>query len=236
MAHVVIYSGGMDSYTLLRCIKSAVQYKDFDERLLALSFDYGQRHRRELTFAQATCRNRKINHHVIPLGSILTTLGGSSLTDRKMSVPEGHYASENMRQTVVYGRNTIMLSIALAYAEKIAADFGEKVALAFGAHAGDHYIYPDCRPSYVHALAEAFSKASDRNVHLTAPFMHKTKGDILAYGAHHIPDLKTKDYLETWTCYKGGDLPCGKCGACVERAEAFAFVGERDPWLDIKLG
>jgi 7-cyano-7-deazaguanine synthase len=142
-------------------------------------------------------------------------------------MPEGPYDGENMRQTVVPGRNTLMLATAMAYAEnEVIAGAVDKAFVHYGAHSGDHHIYPDCRPEYYADMCAVFKSATDGKVELSAPFMHMDKGDILIKGL-----AMGLDYSKTWTCYKGGEYPCGVCGSCTERQEAFAKAGVPDPLL-----
>jgi len=211
---VIILSGGMDSTTLL--------YKILQEKkeVYALSFNYGQKHKKELEYAKKTCQSLKISHKIIELNSLTNAglFGQSSLTSSE-TVPEGHYAAENMKSTVVPNRNMIMLSMAVAYA--ISLDCG---AVFYGAHAGDHAIYPDCRPIFVERMQLAAEVCHYFPVQIIAPYLHQNKGDIVAEG--------TKlgvNYAQTWTCYKGGEKACGKCGSCTERLEAFKQNGIQDP-------
>lgn len=209
---VVVFSGGMDSATLLYFyLKSAWG-------VAAVSFDYGQRHRKELEAAGRICHMLNVEHRVVDLSSVKPLLAGSSQTD-DIEVPEGHYADENMKKTVVPNRNMVMLAVAGAWAISRKAD-----VLAYGAHAGDHTIYPDCRPSFVVPLSHAFQNADWHKLYLDAPFLGFSKGQIAHLGYHlGVP------FNITWTCYKGLDLHCGKCGACTERREAFAEAGIPDP-------
>jgi 7-cyano-7-deazaguanine synthase len=213
--NVVIFSGGMDSYTLLHDV-----YNRRMGDVVAVSFDYGQRHVKELTYAAAACQEMGIQHIVVPMAFLADLLPGSSQTDPAVDVPEGHYTQANMSLTVVPGRNTIMLSIAMGIAEALANQGGKPIKLYFGAHAGDHTIYPDCRDDYVVSLRETMAYATEGKVDLRAPYINKTKGDIAAIGK-----AMCLDYSKTWTCYKGQELPCGVCGACNERAEAMQFAG-----------
>jgi len=214
---LVILSGGADSATL------AFELDARGDDLIAMSFDYGQRHKRELEAAALIAQELGIEHHVMPLPRLGKLMKGSALTDGDVDVPHGHYAAETMRQTVVPNRNTIMLSIAWGVA--CANDCGY---VAFGAHAGDHHIYPDCRPEYVQQLEHAFRMGTEghrrADMALIAPFIHMDKAAIVKRGLElDVP------FEHTWTCYEGGSRPCGKCGSCVERAEAFARAGSRDP-------
>lgn len=209
---VIILSGGMDSTTL------AYDLCDKGFELYALSFDYGQRHKKELKCAETTCDKLGISHHIVDLSSITALVSNSALTGN-IDVPEGHYADDNMKLTVVPNRNMIMLSIAIGYAANIGADY-----VCYGAHAGDHAIYPDCRPEFVQALGKAAALCHFSPVHIYSPYMHMTKGEIARRG-----DKVAVPFEDTWTCYKGGEEPCGVCGSCVERAEAFEFAGIIDP-------
>lgn len=214
---VLIVSGGMDSVTL------AYRYHQLGYSLVLLSFNYGQRHRKELEYARRCAERLGGVHHVVDLSSITALLPGSSLTDNAVSVPEGHYAAESMKTTVVPNRNAIMLSIAWAHAVAIGAE-----VVAFGAHGGDHFIYPDCRPEFFNLLGRAFvsgnSGFGSPTLQLEAPFLQGSKADIAFLGK--VLNVPFKD---TWSCYKGGDIHCGKCGTCVERKEAFILAGVVDP-------
>jgi len=215
MKAVVIYSGGMDSFTALHTARDK-----FDE-VHAVSFNYGQRHGKELQFAHAVCQMNDIPHQVVDVRSINSLIQGSSLTSN-IKVPEGHYAEDNMKQTVVPNRNMIMLSLAVGYAVSIGAE-----NVVCGAHAGDHDIYPDCRLDFFAALNRATMIANYTPVELHVPFIGMTKGEILSHGS--TLGLVAQDYKWTWTCYNGREKACGKCGACVERQESFAQMGWKDP-------
>ena len=209
---VCIYSGGMDSFTL-------VNQTHAEGRLAAcLSFNYGQRHSKELRYAAAVCDELGCEHHIINLESIKPCITGSALTDLP-DLPEGHYAADNMKQTVVPNRNMIMLSIAIAYAVS-----HELAVVRFGAHSGDHTIYPDCRAEFVRAMRDAAVLCDWHTVVVEAPFIEMDKYDILKVGAR-----LGLDYAKSWTCYAGRDKACGRCGSCQERLEAFARIGQRDP-------
>lgn len=193
----------MDSVTLLHLLAQA------GHQLEALSFDYGQRHKKELAFAKQNCDMLGVNHRVVDLTSITPLISNSSLTG-SADVPDGHYTDESMKITVVPNRNMIMLSVAIGYAENL--DF-EQVAI--GNHAGDHAIYPDCRTEFVTALSEAAQLGTYNNIRLLPVFTDISKSDIAAIG-----NAIGVDYDLTWSCYKGGDTHCGTCGTCVERLEA----------------
>jgi len=210
-AAVLILSGGMDSTTLLYNIGQWYE-------VWALSFIYGQRHVREIQAAEQTCRKLNVSHEVVKIPNIFI---GSSLTD-DIPVPHGHYTEESMALTVVPNRNMIMLSLAIGYA------LSNKIYHVFyGAHSGDHAIYADCRPRFVSAMQAVATICDQKEVHLRAPYLFITKNDIAVIGAQ-----LGVDYSLTWTCYEGGEYPCRKCGACVERSEAFAFAGMVDPLLE----
>lgn len=226
----LIYSGGLDSTVLL------FQLIEEGKHVHALSFQYGQKHGKELLAAKdITAPLLDVEHFIIHLpttairvgGPRLPTqvykklFGGSSQTEGGINVPEGHYAEESMKQTIVPNRNMVMLSVAAAYS--IANDIQH---LYYAAHAGDHAIYPDCRAPFVLDMDRALEQAEwpDRRVHLHAPFLGFTKQDIVGAGFKlQVP------FEKTWSCYKGETLHCGKCGTCVERREAFELAGVPDP-------
>ncbi|WP_203299100.1 7-cyano-7-deazaguanine synthase QueC [Marinobacter sediminum] len=211
---VVIYSGGMDSYTLLHVARAQGLH------VHALSFNYGQRHVRELESASAVCESLSIPHKVIDIRAMGEVMAGSALTS-DVDVPEGHYEEDSMKATVVPNRNMILLSLATGYAVTVGAG-----AVWYGAHGGDHAIYPDCRPEFVEKMDAVCRVANYEPVGVEAPFMALDKGEILAEG------LKLGlDYSQTWTCYNGRERACGRCGSCVERLEAFASHGVTDPLL-----
>ena len=214
MQTIVICSGGLDSVTLAH--QAAVRHS------LAglISFDYGQRHRKELDFAARAAACLGVGHTVIDISTIGTQLSGSALTD-DIAVPDGHYAEESMKITVVPNRNAIMLTIAYGIAVARNAD---AVAAAF--HGGDHFIYPDCRPEFVEKFSamQHAALAGMSDIQLYTPFLNLTKADIVAAGAKlNVP------FTETWSCYKGGPIHCGRCGTCVERREAFDIAKVDDP-------
>ncbi|GES43947.1 7-cyano-7-deazaguanine synthase [Rhizobium dioscoreae] len=214
MKTIVICSGGLDSVSLAH--KVAAEYQ-----LIGLvSFDYGQRHRKELEFARACAKRLGVPHEIIDITAIGKHLTGSALTD-DVAVPDGHYAEETMKATVVPNRNAIMLAIAFGLAAAQKAD-----AVAVAVHGGDHFIYPDCRPGFIDAFQQMQHHALDgyASVSLYAPYVTISKADIVADGARH----KTP-FAETWSCYKGGKRHCGRCGTCVERREAFHLAGIEDP-------
>jgi 7-cyano-7-deazaguanine synthase len=212
---LVVSSGGLDSTVAI--------YDMLDQgcEVATVSFEYGQRHRKELDFAIATAKKLGIRHDVIFLGEsnltqILAESGSSLVSDT--AVPEGHYAEDNMKQTVVPNRNMMMLSIAGSVAVATGCNF-----IVTGVHAGDHAVYPDCRPRFINLVSDALVQGNEgfgdmRGV--LAPYVHMSKTEI----AHKGMQLKVP-FHETWSCYKGGKLHCGKCGTCVERLEAIYEAG-----------
>lgn len=223
---VVVLSGGLDSITLLHKL-----HKEEWEIKSCVSFNYGQRHKKELTYAKEASSTLGITHHIIDLWSsgitdALAPSGSSLVTST--DVPDGHYAEENMKVTVVPNRNMMMLSIAGAIAVAEGAN-----AIATAVHAGDHFIYPDCRSGFITTAAAALYLGNEGfgnlwRAPIWAPFMNKSKADIaeLAMTMH-------MDLSKTWSCYKGGEIHCGTCGTCVERLEAIDIAANR---LGIGIG
>lgn len=216
---IAIVSGGMDSVTLAHHLDAE------GHDLHLVTFDYGQRHgTREMECAIRCARRLGADHSIIDMPDLRRLIGTSSLTSDRINVPDGHYAEDTMRATVVPNRNMMMLSIAGAIAVAEEAEF-----VATGTHAGDHFIYPDCRPEFIAAASAAlmiantgFSAPGFRGI--AAPFVHMTKAEIVLVGEHlAVP------WIDTWSCYKGGDEHCGRCGTCVERQEAFALADAHDP-------
>ena len=211
---VVLLSGGLDSTVLVGWLLN--QRNDVD----TVSFDYGQRHRRELDAARAVAERYGVRHDVVDLTGVGRLLTGSALTD-DVAVPHGHYAADNMAATVVPNRNMILLSVAVG----IAAARGHQ-SVATAVHAGDHAVYPDCRPEFTRMASMTAQAATEGygDVDILAPFVRRSKTDIAGLGA----DLDAPLNL-TWSCYEGGDRHCGRCGTCVERWEAFRNAGIDDP-------
>ena len=208
---LVIVSGGMDSITLLHDRK--------EEIALAVTFDYGSNHnKQEQKYAKAHCEVLDIPHIVIPLGFIHDYFK-SSLLEGADAIPEGHYAAENMKSTVVPFRNGIMLSIACGLAESYGLT---KVMIAN--HFGDHSIYPDCRATFIDAMNQAMAYGTYEHINIFAPYTSYSKTDIAKVGK-----VLGIDYSKTYSCYKGGEKHCGKCGTCVERKEALRDAGIDDP-------
>lgn len=213
---IAIVSGGLDSVTLAYFLRAE------GYNLHLLSFDYGQRHKKEIGFAELCARRLQADFDTIDMSYFGKYLKGSALTD-DIPVPDGHYASPNMAITVVPNRNAIMLALAYGIA---VAENAEVVAI--GAHGGDHFIYPDCRPEFIaafdtmqHHAVEGFGHP---NLRLEAPFLRLGKQQIVKLGSTlQVP------FSDTWSCYKGGTNHCGTCGTCVERKEAFELSGISDP-------
>lgn len=217
MKVVVVASGGMDSATL------AYHYYKQGADIHMVGFNYGQRHNKELTYMLKLATAISAKADVVDMTTLRDHLAGSSLTSANIVVPDGHYAEETMRITVVPNRNMIMLAVAAGIAVSEGAHL-----VATGVHAGDHYIYPDCRPEFVEATNHAVQVATKGHAvegfHIAAPFVEWTKAEIAAYGTTlGVP------YDLTWSCYKGGDIHCGSCGTCFERREAFIDAGADDP-------
>jgi 7-cyano-7-deazaguanine synthase len=216
MKAVLILSGGVDSTTLL--------YKMLDEgyQVQALTFNYAQRHRKEIDCARWIADRLGIPHQVIDLRSVFESLGDSALLGGK-DVPKCHYTEEAAKQTIVPNRNMIFLSVAAGYAE--AREIPE---VFYAAHRNDSTIYPDCRAEFVEALVPAIRLATAWHpVELKAPFVNMTKAEIVRLGLR----LKVP-YERTWSCYRGEEKPCRSCPTCIEREEAFALGGSTDPLLN----
>lgn len=212
MKTLAILSGGMDSTVL------AYHLAHKGDLVACLSVNYGQRHNRELVCAAQTASDLGVKHLLLDLSSLRAVLGKSSLTS-DLAVPEGHYAEETMKATVVPNRNMILMALAVGAAITEGAE-----AVAYGAHAGDHAIYPDCRPDFAAAMAQAVELCDYNPPAILRPFITLSKSDIVVRGlALRVP------FEQTWTCYKGQDMACGRCGTCVERLEAFNLAHAEDP-------
>lgn len=208
MKTVLLLSGGMDSTTLLYFLQ------DIGHEVHCLSFDYNQRHKKELEAAQEITRITQTPYKIVDITSINELINNSSLTNPDQEVPHGHYEDESMKQTVVPNRNMILLSLAIAHAVNINAS-----NVAYAAHAGDHEIYPDCRPIFFSRMEDVAKIANYQPIHIMAPFLHLTKKEIAQIGKKlGVP------FELTWTCYEGKETPCGKCGSCTERQEALEGI------------
>ncbi|MEO0392220.1 MAG: 7-cyano-7-deazaguanine synthase QueC [Pseudomonadota bacterium] len=214
MKTLVVCSGGLDSITLAHRVARDHQLDGL------ISFNYGQRHAKELAFAKACADELGTDHILIDIAHVGAQLTGSALTDN-VDVPDGHYAEESMKATVVPNRNAIMLAIAFGVASSRGAD-----AVATAVHGGDHFIYPDCRPGFIDAFQAMQNHALEGmgDVTLFTPYVNVPKDAIAAEGAK-----LGVDFAKTWSCYKGGEIHCGRCGTCVERREAFHLAGVADP-------
>lgn len=220
---VVVCSGGLDS-TVAAYL---AEYTFGDVALI--SFDYGQRHKKELEYAKRIATHLGASHEVVDLAAISRLIDNSALTNKDIAVPHGHYEDSNMKTTVVPNRNMIMISIAAAYAVNIGAEH-----VVVGVHGGDHFIYPDCRPEFIKSVNETVYLANkgysqfalDGNRTVFAPFINMSKAGIVEVGArHNVP------FQDTWSCYEGGEHHCGRCATCIERKEAFEVAGVKDPTI-----
>ena len=213
MKAVVLFSGGLDSTVLVYDLLN----EGADLKLL--SIDYGQRHEKELKSSSEIAEYLELKHEILRLPMLNNLLGGSALTDPSILLPEGHYAEDSMKATVVPNRNMILLSLAAGHAISLQFD-----TVAYAAHAGDHTIYPDCRPEFATAMDQALKLCDWNTVSLYRPFVQLSKHDLVRKGKElGVP------FEKTWSCYAGNDKHCGKCGTCVERKEAFELVGLLDP-------
>lgn len=218
MDSVIVLSGGMDSAVLL------THELSLGARVAALSFDYGSKHNpRELPMASEICARLNVGHRIVGL-PFINELFASSLLQSGQAIPEGAYDADSMKSTVVPFRNGILIAIAVGYAESVGAS-----RVLIGSHSGDHHIYPDCRPEFNAAMDEAARLGTDDAVRVGFPFAAMDKREI--------GDLGRKlgvDFSRTWTCYKGGELHCGTCGACDERKFALRHDQGLDPTRYLK--
>jgi 7-cyano-7-deazaguanine synthase len=211
MKSLIILSGGLDSTTLLYDLLNE------GHNVNAITFNYGQRHKKEILKAEQTCKKLNVAQKIVGV-DCLNNIAPSALTRNEIQIPYGSYTDENMKITVVPNRNMVLLSLALSYAITIDAE-----CVYYGAHAGDHTIYPDCREVFVKAMNNAAMLCDFKERQIKAPYLLWDKADIVKRGL----ELGV-DYSLTWTCYKGELLACGKCGSCVERLEAFALNNTTD--------
>lgn len=210
---VVVASGGLDSTAAI------AYYHARGHDLTAVTIDYGQRHRREIDAAAQVAAHYGIPHRCVDVSGLAGLLAGSALTDPGVDVPDGHYAEPSMAATVVPNRNAILANIAVGIAVAMKAD-----VVALGVHAGDHAVYPDCRPAFVDALNLCVSAANAGPPRVEAPFVHASKTEIVRLAARLAAPLHL-----TWSCYRGGEIHCGTCGTCFERQEAFVEAVVPDP-------
>lgn len=211
---VVIFSGGLDSTTLLYdWVKSG------HREVFALSIDYGQRHKHELDCARKIANSLGVEHRIAELGALRSIFGENALTGDHTHVPKADYARENMKATVVPNRNMIFMAVAAAWAASLKAE-----VIGYAAHSGDHTIYPDCRPAFAEAMDHAISLCDWNLMHLERPYINMSKADIVRHGS-----LLEIPYEQTWSCYEKGDVHCGQCATCRERKNAFIRAGVADP-------
>ncbi len=223
MKALVLCSGGVDSTTLLAM---AVKEHGADQ-VFALSIGYGQKHRKELEAAQAVSGYYKVKQDFLNLEEVFFSSNSSLLEHSTVALPRGSYGSQKEEQgekpvsTYVPFRNGIFLSVAAGVA--LAQDCG---ILYYGAHQDDvaGVAYPDCSPNFVEAMDKAIFEGSGKQLHVKAPFLHLSKGAVVKMGLElGVP------YELTWSCYEGGEKPCGVCGTCIDREKAFTENGVVDP-------
>jgi len=202
---VVVFSGGLDSTTLLYHLIA------LGHDVKAISFDYGQRHRKELDAARKIAKHLSIEHRIVDVSGLASIFGSNALTNQDTNVPHGEYSPETMQVTIVPNRNMIMISIATGWAITSCYD-----SVAFGAHSGEYTPYPDCQPAFAAAVNAATHACDSNPIEVLAPFVRWSKGDIVIRGK----DLGVP-FEMTWSCYEGGAEPCGKCSTCLDRIMAF---------------
>jgi 7-cyano-7-deazaguanine synthase len=201
---LLIYSGGMDSTTLLYECRPMIS--------ICLSFNYGAKHNaRELDVAAANCSRLGVRHEIVHL-PFVSSIFRSDLLISGGPIPERDYDAPTLKRTVVPFRNGIMLSIAAGVAESLDLGF-----ITIANHGSDHEIYPDCRPSFIESMHKAIWEGSDKKIALLAPYTHLDKRAIAVKGR----ELKV-NFEQTWSCYKGARIHCGACGTCRERKRALA--------------
>lgn len=210
---VVVLSGGLDSTVLLH------YHLHHEDEVRALSINYGQRHNTELLYAQRTAEALRVPHTVVNLSDLARILPGSSQTDTSVPVPHGHYAAENMKKTVVPNRNMILLAVAIGHAVAHGCGF-----VSYAAHAGDHTIYPDCREEFAQGMDNVAQLCDWKPVSLLRPFVRFTKSEVVSIGNQLMVN-----YSNTYSCYEGNEMHCGRCGTCVERILAFQEACVVDP-------
>jgi 7-cyano-7-deazaguanine synthase len=212
-SYLVVFSGGLDSTCALYWAKAQ------GEKVVAVNFAYGSNHEKKecaaakKIAAESGIELLHVNLDFFRKHFFSALLGGI--------VPQGEYQPENMKSTVVPFRNGIMLSVAAGIAESRGLD-----AVVLGNHGGDHFIYPDCRPGFISAMNDAISAGTDGAVKVISPFCDMDKADIVRVGAQ-----LGVDFGQTYSCYQGGDIHCGKCATCLERKAAFIASGVKDPTI-----
>ena len=213
---VILLSGGIDSTVLLYSLV-------YEYMCYPLTIDYGQRHYKECLAARNVCEARDPNllvrHRHLDLRGVKSLI--HSALHGFGDIPEGHYTAECQALTISPNRNMILLAIAAGYAQTIEAGF-----VAYAAHTNDRAVYPDCRPEFVASAIETIRLGTDGLVEMLAPFVDMTKADIVRLGRRlNVP------FGKTWSCYRGTDRPCLRCGTCVERTESFKLAGFPDSAL-----
>jgi len=210
MKLVTLCSGGLDSVTL------AYMLKDLEHEQLLLHIQYGQKHSKEIYLVGKAAKELDCPLKVV---AVLGAFGSDALTNSSIEVPAGKYSPENLAVTVVPNRNAIFANIAASLAVSLGYD-----GIALAVHGGDHEVYPDCRPKFIRSLKRFLYVATGGELEVYAPFVNVPKADIVSLGTSlGVP------FADTWSCYRGGELHCGKCGTCVERREAFKAAGVEDP-------
>ncbi len=216
MKALLICSGGFDSVTLAHRLHTHGQLAAL------LCFDYGQRHKKEIDAARRCAQRLAVPFILLDISSIGRQLSGSALTD-DIEVPHGAYNEDNMQLTVVPNRNAIMLTIAFGVAAARKLD-----TVAIAVHGGDHFVYADCRPEFIDSMAamQRLALAGQADIQLFAPYVETDKTAIARDAARYQVPV-----AETWSCYEGGELHCGRCGTCLERKDAMSKAGLSDPTL-----
>ncbi len=210
---IVVFSGGLDSTTLLYHLIA------LGHEVKAISFDYGQRHRKELDAASSIVTNLQIEHQIVDVTGLAAIFGTNALTSPKVDVPHGEYSPQTMEITEVPNRNMIMLSIATGWAISLGYD-----SVAFGTHSGDYTPYPDCQPAFADAINSATHVCSNTPIEVLSPFVRWSKGDIVKRGIELAVPFEM-----TWSCYEGDIIPCGMCSTCIDRKQAFFNAEHLDP-------
>jgi 7-cyano-7-deazaguanine synthase len=213
MKTIVVFSGGLDSTTLLYHMRSVAA------DVKALTVNYNQRHVKEIEYAKNMCDSLGVEHRIIDIPGLQGVLGGNALTNTQADIPEGEYQDQTIKITTVPNRNMILLSVAIAWASALKFN-----SVAFGAHAGEHTNYPDCKDVFSKAMDAAARVCDWEPITVLSPFVNWNKGDIVKRGIElRVP------FERTWSCYNGRDLHCGKCSTCMDRLQAFRQAGISDP-------